>query len=78
MHYSYPEVFFSLVHSHGDFYNFSVCLLVSSDFEVVWAFVFSFRVRSPPDKAFQPLLVDEASVPRDCALIDSWIHVDWL
>jgi len=45
---------------------------------MVWAFIFSFRARSPPDKAFQPLLVDEASVPRDGALIDSRIHVDWL
>jgi hypothetical protein len=42
VHYSYPEVFFSLVHSQSDFYNFPVCLLVSGDFEVVWAFIFSF------------------------------------
>lgn len=78
VHYSDPEVCFSLVHSYGDFYSFSVCLLVGGDFEVVWAFVFSFRVRSPPDEAFEPLLVDEASVSGYGALIDLWIYVDWL
>lgn len=77
MHYSYPEVGFSLVHSYSDFHDFSVCLFVGGDFEVVWAFVFSFRVRGPPDQAFEPLLVDEASVSRYGALIDSWVHTDW-
>jgi len=78
VYYSYPEVVFSLMHSHGDLYDFSVCLLVGGDFEVVWAFVFSFRLRRPPDQAFEPLLVDEASVPRHSALIDLWVHADRL
>ncbi len=51
---------------------------MSSDSEMVWAFVFTFGAWSPPDEAFQPMLVDEASVSGDGAFIDSWIHVDWL
>jgi len=78
VHYAYPEVCFSLVHSYGDFDGFSVCLFVGGDFEVVWAFVFSFGVGSPPYEAFEPLLVDVASVPWYGVLVDSWIYVDWL
>ena len=77
VHYAYPEVCFSLVHSHCDFYDFSVCLFVGGDLEVIWAVVFSFSRRSPPDKAFEPLLVDEAAVSGYGALVDSWIDVDW-
>lgn len=78
MHDAYPEVCFSLVYSYCDLYDFSVCLFVGGDFEVVWAFVFPFRARSPPDEAFEPLLVDEATVSGYGALVDSWIDVDWL
>jgi len=77
VHYSYPEVGFSFVYSYGDFHDLSICLLVGGDSEVIWAFVFSFRVRSPRDKAFEPLLVDEAAVSRYGALVNSWIYVDW-
>ena len=72
-----PRSLFSLVDSYCDLNDFSVCLFVGGDFEVVWAFVFSFGVRGPPDEAFEPLLVDKSSVPGYGALVDSWVDVDW-
>jgi len=78
MHYSNPEIIISLMHPHCNFYDLSVCLLMGRDFEMVWVLIFSIRMRRPPNKAFQPLLINEASMSGYCALIDSRIHMYWL
>lgn len=70
-----PEVSTSLVDPNCDFYNLSVGLFVSDDSEVMGAVIFSTGRWRIPDQAFQPLMIDEASVPGDRALIDPWIHV---
>lgn len=70
-----PEVSTSLVDPNCDSYNLSVGLFVGDDSEVVGAVIFSTRRRRIPDQAFQPLMIDEASVPGDRASIDPWIHV---
>jgi hypothetical protein len=72
-----PEVSMSLMHPNCDFYDLSIGLFIRSDCEAVGveAAIFSARTRCIPDQAFQPLVVDEASMLGDRVLIDSWIHV---
>lgn len=70
-----PEIRASLMHPDRDFHGLPVGLFVGDDCEVIGALIFSTRGWCIPDQAFQPLIVDEASVLWDCTLVDSWIHV---
>lgn len=70
-----PEVLESLMDSNCDFYNFSIGLFVDNDSEVIGLVIFSTRNRSIPDYAFQPLIINKASVPGDRVLVDPRIHL---